>query len=306
MANGLGDVLGVGQGDHADEPDATERLRATLETAIHHAMQQAGETDQNLVIGARLAMTEEWSRAAQVAGKIVPYAHVISESDAPAALSSVTFGGPGVVVLAGAGSVAFGRCREGREVKVGGWGHAMGDEGSAYWIALQSLSAITKAADGRAEETRLTSALLRHWNAPNLTSLHQKIYAGELDRAALASAAEKVGQAAQAGDAVAQRILRHAGHELGHLAATALRRLSMQDDAPIIGVVGEVFQAGESLLEPFIQVLWQSVPGAQVTPPRVPTVLGAVALALIDLEIPMTPEITGKLEAAAPMVRGIH
>jgi N-acetylglucosamine kinase-like BadF-type ATPase len=306
LANGLGEVLGVGFGEpsHSDEnAEAHERMKNALEAALHGARERAGDADLSMVMGARLAMAGDSSLAAQIVGKIVPYARVISEDDAPAALVSVTFGEPGVVVLAGVGSVAFGRCSQGREVKVGGWGTTMGDEGGAYWIACQALSAITKAADGRAEETRLTSLLIRHWNAPNLTELHRMILDRKIDRPGIASAAERVGLAAQSGDAVAKRILRHAGHELGHLAATAVRRLSMQDSIPTVGVTGGVFQAGEPLLEPFIQVLWQSVPGAQVTPPRVPPVLGALALALMDLEIPLTPEIIGNLERAAPGVR---
>jgi N-acetylglucosamine kinase-like BadF-type ATPase len=275
-------------------------FNTTLERSIQAAKDQAGDPDLSLVLSARLAMNAQTAEAIQIVGRMMPYARLIAENEDSAWMATVTFGGPGVTVIAGVGSIAFGRCPEGREVKIGGWGREMGDEGGGYWIARQALSAITKAADGRAEATQLTSLLLRHWRAPNLTGLHQKLQAGEIDPLCIASAAAKVGQAARDGDAVARRLLRHAGYELGHMAATALRRLGMENSPATVGAAGGVFQAGASLLEPFTQMLHQTAPQAQVVRPRLPPVLGALALAFADLEIPLTPELIARLETAAP------
>jgi N-acetylglucosamine kinase-like BadF-type ATPase len=304
LANGNGRILGIGIGgpsNHASEPGGADRMKDALESSIHEAREKAGDADFSNVLSVRLAMTGGETLAAQIVRGMMPYAKVVSEGDAPAALASVAFGGPGVVVIAGTGSVAFGRCPDGREVKIGGWGYEMGDEGSGYWIAKQALSAITKAADGRAGATALTSLLLRHYDAPNLIALHQKIYAGELSRPVIASGSERVGRAAQDGDATARRIMRHAGYELGHKAATALRRLGMEKGVATVGVTGGVFKAGEALLDPFTQLLRQTAADAEVTRPKVPPVLGAMALALMDLDIPLTPQVIAQLETAAPL-----
>src|ERR671926_137105 len=67
--------------------------------------------------------------------------------------------GAGVVVIAGTGSVAFGRNEAGEEARAGGWGPIIGDEGSGYFIARAGLAAIMRAHDGRGPATKMTEIL---------------------------------------------------------------------------------------------------------------------------------------------------
>lgn len=308
LADARGQVLGIGRGGPFD-PDGVgggiEPMGTALGEAIEGARASAGDPDLSHILAARLAMSIAPVQAARVVGQLIPYARLVSEGDAPAALASITFGGPGVCVLAGLRSIAFGRCPRGREVTVGGWGYMMGDEGSAYWIAMQALGSMTKAADGRGPATVLTSLLLRHWGAPNLMGLYEKVYAGGLDREILASGAERVGEAAGAGDAVAIRIIHAAGLELALLASTVLRRLDMLEGPATVGMVGGVFRAGAPLMEAFSQSLQSVAPQAEVVQPAVPAVLGALSLALLDIEMPLDDEVVGRLRAAAPQVIAI-
>ena len=307
LADARGQVLGVGRGGpyDPDVDEGVERAGAPVEEAVEEARRAAGDPDLSRVLGARLAMSGAPAHATRTVGQLIPYARLVSEGSAPAALASITFGGPGVAVLAGTRSIAFGRCPAGREVTVGGWGYMMGDEGSAYWIAMQALGAMTKAADGRGPATVLTSLLLRHWGAPNLMGLYEKVYAGGLDRLTLASGSERVGEAASAGDAVAVRILHGAGIELGLLASTALRRLDMLGGPATVGIVGGVFRAGAPLMEALGQSVRSAAPEAQVVQPLVPMVLGALALALLDIEMPLDADVIGRIRAAAPRVAAL-
>src|SRR5437016_1006396 len=88
-----------------------------------------------------------------------PRGNFTVDNDARIALTGAIGFGAGVVVIAGTGSVAFGRNDEGAEARAGGWGPAIGDEGSAYGIARLAFAAIVRAFDGRGPATRMVEML---------------------------------------------------------------------------------------------------------------------------------------------------
>jgi len=71
--------------------------------------------------------------------------------------------GPGVVLISGTGSIAYGVNSQGLAARAGGWGTSLGDEGSGYWIGRRALKAVARAADGRGPQTRLTALVLGHF-----------------------------------------------------------------------------------------------------------------------------------------------
>ena len=75
-----------------------------------------------------------------------------------------------MVVIAGTGSIAYGRDPNGRTARAGGWGFAVGDEGSAHWIGLQAVSAVLKASDQEDQNlvSPLATALFRAWGVASL------------------------------------------------------------------------------------------------------------------------------------------
>ena len=81
-------------------------------------------------------------------------------TDVEAAFHDAFGGGPGIVVVAGTGSVVLGAAEDGRRLQVGGWGGVMGDEGSGYHIGVSALRAIAAATDRRGPPTALTAAVL--------------------------------------------------------------------------------------------------------------------------------------------------
>ena len=102
------------------------------------------------------------------------------QADATIALDDAFGDSAGVLLIAGTGSVAFARAPDGRLERCGGWGPAIGDEGSAAWLGTRALSVITAAQDGREPETALTGAVL---TALELESLDELIpWASEATR----------------------------------------------------------------------------------------------------------------------------
>lgn len=163
-------------------------------------------------------------------------------SDAALALSA-TPDGTGIALIAGTGSIAFGRAPNGGTGRAGGWGHVFGDEGSAYGIAVEALRAVAAADDGRGPETALTEALLAFWQVGAPQELIGRIYAPGVRKADIAAAAPTVIATALAGDAVARAILDDAASSLADLVHALARRLPFPDPPPVMASGGLILHA---------------------------------------------------------------
>src|ERR1700733_7704143 len=94
---------------------------------------------------------------------------------------------PGIVVIAGTGSIAYGRNAGGEAARAGGWGHMIGDEGSGYWIGREALAAVMRGADGRGPETGLTAEILAHFDVEDVSRLPRIVYDRDVPRASVAA-----------------------------------------------------------------------------------------------------------------------
>jgi N-acetylglucosamine kinase-like BadF-type ATPase len=203
------------------------------------------------------------------------------ETDAAIALAGATAGEPGVVVIAGTGSLAYGTGSGGRKAKAGGWGYLLGDEGSGYAIGRQAISAALKAHDWRGPKTRLGELLLKHFALERLEALYPLAYQRGLTRVEVAAVTRVVVQAASDGDVVAQLILDDAGNELALAAAAVRAQLAMKGDDPgIVATVGGVFEKSSRVREAFIERLAQRCPGAKVIWPEFQPAVGAISLSM--------------------------
>ncbi|MGB9407376.1 MAG: BadF/BadG/BcrA/BcrD ATPase family protein [Terracidiphilus sp.] len=127
------------------------------------------------------------------------------------ALDAAFHGGPGILQIAGTGSNTVGRAPDGSRESAGGWSSRLGDEGSGYWIGVNSLRWALHAHDHE-EPTQILEKVGEIWGTPNLRDL---INLGDStpgpDFAALAPA---ISELAQAGDPVAQAVLAQAAADL--------------------------------------------------------------------------------------------
>jgi len=210
------------------------------------------------------------------------------EHDAQAALAGATGGHPGVVVIAGTGSIAYGEDALGNRFRAGGYGPLLGDEGGGYDIGRKAFIAALRAEDGRGPATSLTDRLKQRFMLEKMTDLINLVYGmpAPLQRPEIAGLAPMVVEVAQEGDFVAREILRVAGRELGLLGAAVLQGLKWdpKTTVPVAGS-GGVFAAGNLLGLPLQQVIHSVCPQAQITQPRHTATYGAVLLALRQLGI---------------------
>jgi N-acetylglucosamine kinase-like BadF-type ATPase len=280
LANHRGELLAgavSGPCDHIDEPGGPERHYSALRDGYESVMAWAG-LPLEAVEGVFLGLTGKGNLP--IIKRVYGDRQITLRHDTLTALIGAIPEGVGAIIISGTGAAAFGRNSQGEEALTGAMGFYAGDEGSGYDIAQKAIRAIYQAADGRAEPTRLTELVLRHFDCPDLMTLHQRIYSGALTRDQLARAARIASAAAQEGDSAALRILEQAGIDLGIAVSAVLRRLHMMAGPVPIATVGGVFEAGDPLVMPMMRKISGANPEAHRVKPRFIPALGAVILAL--------------------------
>lgn len=205
-------------------------------------------------------------------------------NDALLALTAGAGHGPGLVIVSGTGSIAYGRDAVHRAARAGGWGFAVGDEGSAYWIGRRALAAVLRGADGRGPSTSLTPLVLEHVGVARADALVPAIYAQGLRRELIAALGGVVGKAHAAGDAVAGAILERAADELALAAAAVAERLVLRGESFPTLLSGGLFRAVPWLTEALRRRLAEVTPRSTVSLLAVEPAMGAVLLALAELD----------------------
>jgi N-acetylglucosamine kinase-like BadF-type ATPase len=201
-------------------------------------------------------------------------------NDALVALVAGAGDDPGVVIVAGTGSIAYGRDALGRAARSGGWGYLLGDEGGGFWIGRAALAAVVRQFDGRGPATLLTDLVLVEMRLASPTELIHAVYEQGLQRRAIAGIAWVVQRASDAGDAVAAEILTRAGAELTAAAASVIARLGMRGDVFRTVLSGGMFRAIPSLGADVTRRLSEVAPRTDARLLASEPAVGAVHLAL--------------------------
>jgi len=272
-------LLGQAEGG-AVNPGTVGRSAAaeTIQNTVRAALHAAGTPLERVaavgigVAGAAASHSTDWLR--EVVGGVTPGARVVPSADYEIALVGALGERRGVLVLAGTGSLAYGVNARGRSALAGGWGYLLGDEGSGYWLGLEGLRAVVRAADGRGPETALSAALLKALVLPDARDLIAWLYrAGAPRTPAIARLAEFVLAAAADADPVARGLVARGAQELAHAARAVMRALSMR--RPAIAFAGGLLSAPNPLSEALcVRLGLSTLPVAHYSP-----AIGAALLA---------------------------
>jgi N-acetylglucosamine kinase-like BadF-type ATPase len=205
-------------------------------------------------------------------------------TDAAIALWGGTAGQPGVVVIAGTGSMAYGRNAAGKSMRAGGWGYLYGDEGGAFDVARNALRAALREEEGWGPPTRLRLALVEAAGGADVNDVLHRFYTDEFPRQRVAALAPLVDEVAAAGDAVAKQVLIEAGKSLAGYAGAVRRRLFAATETVPLVQVGGAFNS-RFLHEGFREVLESAA--NQILKPRFEPAIGALlaAYALAGVEV---------------------
>lgn len=210
--------------------------------------------------------------------------HLLVENDGFAALLGATNGEPGILVIAGTGSIAFGVNKAGETARSGGWGHRVGDEGSGYWIGKQAVTAVLRAADGRGSQTVLTDLLLPHIGLAHVEELFNWTYGSEYSVDKLGELSLLVSQAADRGDSVALGILERAGEELFLAARAVMERLGMGRGPFKMILQGGVLQNDERVRTIVMQRIRSAAPQVVIDKAQNEPIYGVIAKGLAYLK----------------------
>ncbi len=284
LADEGGKVLSEGRGPGANLHAAGE---LEVEKVLHEVMEDAlGDRDITpaaICLGiAGVDRDDEARTVRAIMRRIGHKSRVLVVNDALIALVAGAKDAPGIVIIAGTGSIVYGRNAGGQAARAGGWGHMIGDEGSGYWISREAVAAVMRAADGRGPATRLSDDILAHFSVNDVSRLPRIVYDPEVPRMRVAALGPIVEGAASEGDAVAMRILERAVDELMLGALSVATRLEMRGDAFTFYLAGGIFRVVPSLAAVLPRRLVEVAPRCQVQLLDEEPAVGAVWLALAE------------------------
>jgi N-acetylglucosamine kinase-like BadF-type ATPase len=288
IADTTGRVLGHGRGGgliHLAAEGGTERFLAVLSETLAEAWQTARLAPQAVsAIALGLTGVNAGSHEAEIVARLLPQCiqteRVEIQNDGVAALYGAHCGGPGIVVIAGTGTITQGMAEPGRIETVGGWGWLLGDEGSACSIGRDGLIAAFAAYDGIGQSTVMVERFEQRFAVPSLSDVKRIVYAPGFGAAGFAALAIVVSDAASQGDGVAQAIIERAGAALARGAAALAQRLPFKVASVPVAPVGGAFEHVHGLQTAFASRLRAEAMNTLVVDAALPPVLGAVLMAL--------------------------
>jgi glucosamine kinase len=260
------------------EAQARESLHAVVRQVCAIAKITAVQIDAVCIGAAGAARPEIAAKVCSILAEIglQSAARVEVVGDAAIALEAAFGSGPGVIAVAGTGSIVYGRDASGHTARAGGWGFAISDEGSGHWIGRHAISALLHARD-EGRETALTALILEAWKLDSLDALIQR--ANATPPPEFPRLFPVIVRAAAEGDSVARELLGRAGRELAALAGIVLRRVSPAPPHVPVATTGSVFRQSEEVRQVFYNQLQQSFSGIELLDDFVDPVMGALALA---------------------------
>jgi N-acetylglucosamine kinase len=284
LADGSGAILGESRMGGANLQAIGElEVEKVLHSVMEQALGDSGIVPNAICLGIAGVDRPEDAEVVQAIMRRIGYkARVAVTNDALVALVAGAGHDPGVVIVAGTGSIAYGRNAAGVAARAGGWGYVLGDEGSGYWIGRHALRAVVREADGRGRPTALSARILRHFEVTRPQELVHAVYSRNLRPAAIAAVARYVQEARDEGDAVAAAILENGVRELLASAASVVSQLELAEQPFRFVLAGGIFHAVPWLAQELAGHLPDLAPRATVMSLDREPALGAVRLALAE------------------------
>lgn len=187
--------------------------------------------------------------------------------------------GHGAVLIAGTGSVCFGRDINGETFRSGGYGYLIDDVGSGYAIARDILAAVVRSFDGRGPKTCLTNAVFKNLKINNQKELISWLYAPETEKSQIAMLSPLLLSALEQGDEVAKLIANNAAQDLAELVIAAWKNANMQSGE--LALVGSIIEHYDYIREQMMSILQKELPEVKLISPRCKPAQGAANLARV-------------------------
>lgn len=288
LADWKGRILGHGLSlplIHLDANGGREQFVQSMTQALQRSWATARLKPRPLaalVVGATgiVAGSREAELAEELLADIVQSRSIHVCSDAKIALVGAHEGSPGIIVIAGTGTIAMGIDRSGRVARAGGWGWLIGDDGSSFAIGRAGLKAALYARDGIGPTTLLASIMAKHFNVVDLYDVKRIVYESQFGASGFAALGAMVSQAVDSEDPVALEIVKDAGKALAQETLAVMGQLDFEGHPIPVATQGGAFEYVSGLSQAYTTALQHSKALYRLTQAQMSAVLGAVIMAL--------------------------
>lgn len=271
-----GKVVGVGHAgpcNHVSTAESHARFRDAIAGAVDAACHAAGITQARFA-AACLGLSGGPHDKEALVREMISAEHYRITNDAVIALLGATASDPGVIAIAGTGSIAYGCNGEGSTARAGGWGYIFGDEGGAFDLVRQAVRAALRKEEGWGHATALRDGLLEATGASDMNDLLHRFYTPAYPRSRIASYAVLVDEAARHGDGAAREILQNAAQSLATYVAAVRRQLFHRGEVARTSYIGGVFRS--DILRERFAMLVELESETPVHPPAMGPAAGAL------------------------------
>ncbi len=299
IADENGNILGRGFGgasNHAEVPGGRERLQNAIKKSVGEALKNANlpPLEQMNFAAAHCGMTGGADYKHEIIGNIIKSDNLIIGHDAPTALFGATAGKPGVVVIAGTGSVIYGANESDETIQIGGLGFLFSDEGSGFWLAAQTIRLAVKEQDKLIPDSGLQKKVLEFFERKTIREVTSDYYNAKISRDKIASLAKEAAAAALTGNQILRDQIKYGAKVLAESVRSAANTLNFTDEFPVAGV-GGMFR-GELIKDYFVESLSGYLPHAVFIKPRFMPPIGALFLAYRQKDIVLTENLLENLQ----------
>ena len=301
VVNGAGEIVGCSESAKVDFVLASggkEKLKAILEDGLKQIV--AGKSFRAAFLGlSGVSKGGSIEKAVRSVCASVFFSESLDvDADAMIAWAGALELQPGIIAIAGSGSVALGVDAMGQTARAGGWGCLFGDEAGAFGIARDCLKMVLASIDQNRPIDSLVQLYTDLFGGTSPEQLVKQFYAGQVSRAELAAVTPAIAKLASQGDLHARQVFSEAATQLAEQVVAVSHKLSWPGPEVKWSPVGGVFKAGELILRPMGEYLAASGKRFELVPPKFPPVVGAVLLAMQqvgDLEPTLSEKIAAQL-----------
>lgn len=253
---------------------ARENLQSVIRRACEAARVQAADAQHVCIgmAGASLPEAVQWAQ--ETVREVIPGATLYVAGDHIIAHRAAFGTSPGVLVIAGTGSIAFGRNQAGETARAGGWGPNVSDEGSAFWVGREAVTAALHGYDFGGDNT-LLPLIAKGWSA----APEEVVRLANAAEPRFTELALPVTEAAEKGDPTARDITARAGKALAALGGAVIRRLWPNGGVVPLALSGGVLQGSALVRKAFKEAMRAEHPEAALSFALVRPVLGALEIA---------------------------
>lgn len=302
VVNGSGQVIGQGETGKLDfvlAPGGKDKLRFTLSSVIQNALPNRPWKFRSSFLGlsgvTKGGKLEEAVRS--VCAQVFETEKLEVDTDAFIAWAGALGLQPGIVVIAGSGSIAQGVNNMGDTARAGGWGYLFGDEGGGFGIARDGLKMILNSIDDNQPHTSLIKLYTDFFQGTPPEQLAKDFYSGKIGRDSFAKVTPHIADLALTGDSASQYLFICAGKVLAGKVEAVSQKLDWSNKEILWSPVGGVFKSGNLILDPMLEYLGQSKEyHFRLTSPSFSPSVGATLLAIERVSGQLDPLLKQKIK----------